>query len=622
MSTHVLPDSAPVQGQPDPALTSQHPKLVLAGNPNIGKSVLFQALCGVYADVSNFPGTTVDLTRSEFTLGTFQNPVKTTLIDSPGVYGLSRFNDEERVAESAIMSADLVINVIAAPTLERDLFLTQQLIDFGLPLIIALNQMDALAQSGRTIDIEQLSKRLNVPIIAITATENAGIETLKEAIAQALRQKPKGRAMPGVIANQQTLETEGSSDQLKIYGLRRQYLSQITQAVLSQSAQGQTQGNALGKHLGRWLLNPAIGAMAMILVLLALYQVVGVWIAGDLVNFLESTVMLGWLVPFLQNTIGAVISQDSLVYQILAGEFGVVTLSFQYIVGVLFPLVLGFYAYLSILEDCGYLPRLAVLMDGLLSRVGLNGRAIIPMILGLGCVTMATVSTRMLNSSRERTIAAALLAITIPCSAQLGVIMGLMAVAGGLRGWLLFLGVLAGVFGLMGTVLNLILPGQSSAMIMDLPPIRLPKLKNVAQKTWIRTKGFVLEAAPIFAIGSLAVSLLHATGGLALAQKWLEPVTMGMLKLPAETAQVFVMGMVRRDFGVAGLYALSKQMSALQVLTCLITITLFVPCLASAAVLWKERGRLEAAAILAGSWAGAFLVGALVAHLGALLSLI
>jgi ferrous iron transport protein B len=230
-------------------------------------------------------------------------------------------------------------------------------------------------------------------------------------------------------------------------------------------------------------------------------------------------------------------------------------------------------------------------------------------------VTMATVSTRVLTSQRERTIASALLAITIPCSAQLAVIMGLMAATGGLKGWFVYLGVLFVLMVMLGTALNRILPGKSTPLILDLPPMRMPSFSNVARKTWVRTKAFIKEAAPLFVLGSFIVGVFQVSGLLAAIQVWLSPVSVQLLHLPAETAQMFVMGMVRRDFGAAGLFSLRDVINPVQMLTALIVITLFVPCIASAAVFWKERGLKEAATILIGSWLLAFGVGAILCRL-------
>lgn len=611
MSTAVFPDQWPVLPEacpaPQAAVGEATAKtIVLAGNPNVGKSVFFNAWTGQYVNISNFPGTTVDILSATLSDGS-------ALKDSPGVYGLSRMSDEEQVAETAIMAADVVVNVVSALTLDRDLFLTQQLIDFGKPLVVAVNQMDELAKRNQSIDLEKLSQCLGVPVFGTVATEGRGMESVRAAISQAC----VGHAMPGSPPAPQLLELESDPGQrLTLYGLRRQHVNAIVRQVLVNPQQSPAHwSHTVSGRLGRGLLTPVWGGLSMVLTLLALYQIIGVWVAGDLVNLIEGKLLLGTVVPWIQKGFQLFLPTTSPLYVLLAGEFGTVTMSLQYIVGVIFPLVLGFYLYLSVLEDSGYLPRVAVLSDGLLTRIGLNGRAIIPMILGLGCVTMATLSTRVLSTQRERTIASTLLAITIPCSAQLGVIMGLMAVAGGLKAWGVYCALLFAIFIVLGTVLNAMLPGRSSPLVLDLPPMRLPRLNNVAKKTWTRTRGFIAEATPLFILGTFLVALCQVTGLLDAVQVWLAPLTQSILHLPAEAAQVFIMGMVRRDFGVAGLYFLAGQMTALQVMTSLIVITLFVPCIASAAVLWKERGWREGVMVLAGSWLLAFATGAVLTRL-------
>lgn len=578
--------------------------VVLAGNPNVGKSVVFNALTGLYTNVSNYPGTTVDVPK-----GTL--PDKRLLKDTPGVYSISSFSEEEFVSQKTILSADIVVNVASALSLERDLFLTQQIIDYQKPMILILNQMDEAKSAGIRIDIPKLEECLGIHVIPTVAVTGQGIDR----ILPALQKARIGHPIPDcpAAAALQSLENN-EARRLSIYGLRRQYVNALAQQVIIRDvAVGQQ--FCWSKWLGQLFLNPIIGGISAILVMAALYQIIGVWIAGDLVNLTEKKLMLGYVVPAVQKLFSALLSPDNPLYLIFAGEFGVLTMSLQYILGVLFPLILGFYIYISILEDCGYLPRVAVLCDGLLTRIGLNGRAVIPVILGFGCVTMATISTRVLTSQRERTIASAILAVTIPCSAQIAVIVALMALAGGFKAWALFCGTLLLVLILLGTLLNKLLPGRSTSLILDLPPMRMPNLKNVLRKTWIRTLVFLKEATPLFILGSLLVSVMQVTGLLILIEQWLAPLTVHVLHLPTETARVFIMGMVRRDFGGAGLYFLSDQMSMAQILTTLITIALFVPCIASFTVLAKERGFKESALLLTGSWMIAFAVGAITIRL-------
>jgi ferrous iron transport protein B len=595
------------------AFSRENPqKVVLAGNPNVGKSLFFNAYTGLYVNVSNFPGTTIDV--PEGAMGT-----DVLLRDTPGVYGLSGLSEEELVAERTILGADVVINVVSAVTLERDLFLTQQMLDYGKPLVVAVNQMDEAEARGLTVDVRLLEKHLGVPVVPTVAVTRDGLPELREA----LKSARTGNVLPDCPPPDALKELEANpAHRMRIYGLRRQYVNALArQAVQKPRTSTYSVASLLSKRLGNALLNPFIAFVSMLAILYALYQVVGIWVAGDLVGLTEGKLMLGhdaggWpgLVPLLQSVITRAFPPGSFLYTLLGGEFGVLTMSVQYIFGVLFPLVLGFYTYISILEDCGYLPRIAVISDALLTRIGLNGRAVIPLILGLGCVTMATVSTRVLTSNRERTIASTILAITIPCSAQLGVLIALMAKAGGVTAWLIYCGVLLLILTLLGTLLNKLLPGRSSGLILDLPPMRLPNIRNIARKTWVRTLVFLQEAAPLFMLGSFLVALLQATHGLEAIQAALGPLIHALLRLPGETAQVFVMGLVRRDFGAAGLYFMADRLQPAQMLTCLMVITLFVPCFASATVIWKERGIREGVFVLIGSWLLAFGAGAVLAR--------
>lgn len=586
--------------------------IVLAGNPNVGKSLFFNAFTGLYVNVSNFPGTTIDAPRGRM-------DEHASLTDTPGVYGLSGMSDEERVAEKAILNADVVINVVSAISLERDLFLTQQMIDYGIRLIVAVNQMDEAEARHLRVDLERLEKLLGVPVLPTVAVHREGLEKVRLAARTARHGNPTPDAPPPEEVR--ALE-ENPGHRMKIYGLRRRYVNAIAAQAVQNLAPPEGLAQLISQRIGQALLNPFVAFFSMLVVLYALYQVIGIWVAGDLVSLTENWFMLGegaapWpgLVPLMQKLIATVFPTGSFPYIVLGGEFGVLTMSVRYIFGVLFPLVLGFYVYISILEDCGYLPRVAVITDGLLTRIGLNGRAVIPLILGLGCVTMATVSTRVLTSNRERTIASTILAITIPCSAQLGVLIALMAKAGGVRAWAVYCAVLVITLIVLGSILNRMLPGRSTSLILDLPPMRMPDFRNIARKTWVRTVIFLKEAAPLFMLGSLLVALLQATHLLEGFIATLGPPIKAVLHLPYETAQVFIMGLVRRDFGAAGLYLMADRLTSAQLLTCLMVITLFVPCFASATVIWKERGVRESSLVLAGSWLIAFGVGALLARL-------
>ncbi|EYE89670.1 iron transporter [Fervidicella metallireducens AeB] len=593
-------------------------KIVLAGNPNVGKSVFFNALTGMYVDVSNFPGTTVDVSH-----GKFGNDV---VIDTPGVYGVSSFNDEERVAKDVILYGDIILNVVDALHIERDLFLTLQIMDMGKPMIVALNMMDDIERNGIDLDVKKLSELLGVPVIPTVAVKGKGLEEVKKNIHNA----KIGNANPQILEmvkeyihkvgeqSEALMVVEEDEDILKeysltskgkreeVYRLRREQVDKIVSEIIKKEGKG----NTFRYKLGQYMLNPITGIPMLAVSLYVMFKVIGVFVAGDVVGITEGVIMGEHYEPFIRKIASGLLGDNTLLYRVFAGEFGLFTLTPTYMLGLLLPLVIAFYFFMSIMEDSGYLPRIAALVDRVLSFLGMNGRAIIPIILGFGCITMATITTRLLGTRREKIIATALLGLTIPCSAQMGVIAGLIAPLGA-KYLMIYSFTILAVFVLTGTLLNKVLPGKSSDLFIDLPPIRMPRLSNVLSKTWTKSWMFIKEATPLFALGALIITILNETNALVAIQDAVQPITVGLLKLPKEAANAFIMGIIRRDFGAAGLTDLS--MSASQTVVALIVITLFVPCIASIMILFKERSKKEAIYIWLGSFVTAFLVGGAVA---------
>ncbi len=593
-------------------------KIVLTGNPNVGKSVFFNYLTGIYVDVSNYPGTTLDITY-----GSLDEDI---VIDTPGVYGISSFNDEERIARDIILSADIVLNIVDAVHLERDLFLTQQIIDTGVPVIVALNMVDEAQKQGIKVDSHLLGQLLGVPVVETIAVSGKGLAEVKSKIKQAktgnvchpeLRKlltemqakvPSQGESLlilegDPIIAEKHGLEPAGYRE--KIYTLRREKVNDIIEQVVTIV----NYGTDFKTKLGRWMITPATGIPILMVALYIMYKVIGVFVAQTVVGFTEETIMVGIYEPFIRDLVSRFTDLNSWLGTILAGEFGVLTMTVTYVLGLLMPLVVSFYFFLSTFEDSGYLPRLAALTDRMLANIGLNGRAIIPFILGFGCVTLATVVTRLLGTEREKRIAIFLLALAIPCSAQLGVIAGMLAGIGGVY-IALYVVVIFSVMAIVGTLLNRLLPGKSSDLLIDLPPLRIPRIGNVLKKTITKSYAFLKEATPLFALGAFLISIMELTGFLEAIQNLLAPLTVGWLNLPKEASTAFVMGIIRRDFGAAGLTEL--QLDPLATIVALITITLFVPCIAAILVLFKERSKKEAALIWLGSLSIAFLVGGIV----------
>jgi len=657
-------------------IATKRKHVVLVGNPNVGKSVIFNALSGLNADVSNYPGTTIDIAHAS--LNDFE------LYDSPGVYGISSINDEERATRKILLEGDVIVNVASALSLDRDLFLTLQLLDTAKPLVLVINQTDEALKRGLQIDFDALQNELGIPVIQCVAVKKQGIENIQAQIKNAkpgiapasvteqielvLRASPnknleRAKALLFIEGDDLTLsEYPDISQSLRIddtiYSDRRKRVDEI----VSRHVLDKGLGTLTSIKLGRILLHPVLGSIAALAICyLIFYQLLGVWVAGDLVDLTEKQGMKVYWEPNVRKIAATIFPSEikykdtvislpngastneqktqidnllkasppadvafdfwkfknnflSIIGNLLVGEYGILTLTVTYLLGLLFPLVAAFYFGLALLEDSGYLPRLAVLVDRMMNKIGLNGRAIIPLILGLGCVTMATITTRLLTSTREKIIATALLGIAIPCSAQLGVVTGTLARAGGVYAWAVYGTVVGLILAVSGLLLNQILPGKSQPLIIDLPPMRLPRADNVLKKTWNKTYAFLREALPMFALAGAVVSIAQMLGWLDLFVGWLKPVVTQWLLLPSDPRipTTFILGIVRRDFASFGLTEVA--LTAAQAVTAMIVITLFVPCIATVGVMIKERGMKVAMTIWIGSWVCAFVIGGVLAR--------
>lgn len=593
-------------------------KIVLAGNPNVGKSVLFNALSGFYVEISNFPGTTVDISRANTEFG--------ELIDTPGAYSLGNYSDDENVTREILKSADVVVNVAGALTLERDLFLTQQLIDIGFPLILVVNQIDEARKNGVRIDCDVLQEDLGIRVIPCVATEKKGIAELTEALLSndahisnkvipAIKEiRNTDESIAESLSNVLEAEAKDCETKDKIYSQRKETVLAISKKAVKHCGKNFD----ILSTIGELLLNPFIGGIVALGLLYLLFQILGVFIAGDVVDFLFNKLDTVY-VPIITKIVDKIIVFP-LFNQILAGEFGILTMSVKIVFGVLLPLISAFYLFMALLEDSGYLPRLAVLADNVLNKIGLNGRAVIPLILGFGCGALGTITTRILGSRKERTIATAILGVTIPCAAQQGIITALLAAIGGFKVWLLYIFIIFVFMVLTGTVLNKLLKGEATDLLIDLPPIRIPLFKNIVEKTFFRVWNFLSEAVPLFIISSVMISVLNFVGFLKWLQQALAPVVVNILHLPAQFSDVFVMGLIRRDFasvgllGMAGLEDSARTLSDLQILTASIVVTLFVPCIAALIVIFKERGIKEAVILWLSTFTISVAAGAVVAR--------
>ncbi|HEX7974484.1 MAG TPA: ferrous iron transporter B, partial [Anaerolineales bacterium] len=402
-------------------------------------------------------------------------------------------------------------------------------------------------------------------------------------------------------------ETQNRYSQPLTYVITRQYreaAQRILKAVLELPQQ---KASGFAARLSDLMIRPLTGLPILLVALFVLYEFVGVLGSQILVNLLEKQIFGAYVNPLVNRFIDWLIPW-AVLRDLIAGQYGIITLGVRYAVAIILPIVGTFFIAFSIIEDSGYLPRLAMLIDRVFKRIGLNGRAVIPMVLGFGCDTMATIVTRTLETRRERILSTILLSLAIPCSAQLGVMLGLLSGRPDLLA--IWFGIVAAVFMLVGFLAARLMPGERPTFYMELPPLRLPTLRNVFVKTYTRMEWYLREVFPLFIIASVVIWFGRLTGLFDVAVRALEPMVT-WIGLPKETAVAFLFGFFRRDYGAAGLYDLRSTMSAAQLLVATVTMTLFIPCIAQFSVTAKERGWKMAVAIAIFIFPFALAVGAL-----------
>jgi ferrous iron transport protein B len=536
--------------------------------------VIFGRLTGRYATVSNYPGTTVSLTRGRALIGSEVCDV----VDTPGATALEdAISEDERITRDVVAGpdTDLIVQVADARNIRRALMLTAQLAAFRKPAVLVLNMVDEALARGVSIDARGLSSELGIPVVELVAVEGRGLQALRDSLPDAAQIR-----VPPLHTSEQEAAWAHALTQ------RVRHVTPLSLASMQEA-------------LGRATRRPLTGLPMLAVVLYVLYLVVGVFGAQTLVGLLEEDLFGRVINP------GAIrLANDLLPWAIardfFVGPYGLITMGLTYAIAIVLPVVTTFFLMFGLLEDSGYIPRLAIFSDRFFRAMGLNGKAVLPMVLGLGCDTMATMTTRILATSKERLIAILLLALGIPCSAQLATILGIL---GGISfaALLTLFGVVIAQMFLVGWLAARLLPGDRSDFILELPPIRLPHLSNLLHKTRLRVWWYLGEAVPLFLMGTGLLFLLdqvHALGWIAKAG---EPIVTGLLGLPANTAEVFVMGFLRRDYGAAGLFELTNdgQLSAVQAVVALTVMTLFVPCIANLLMIVRERGVRVGLAMLA-----------------------
>lgn len=607
--------------------------IALVGNPNVGKSVLFHRLTGRYATVSNYPGTTVEIAR-----GVSAAFAGATVVDTPGLLTLPAHGDEEQIAARLILEEPVraVVHVGDAKNLRRTLLLTVQLAEMGLPLVLALNMMDEAEDHGVRLKPDELADRLGLPVIPTIATRGQGIDDLQRAIGEArgaecrltypsalekelaslVEALPPASISPRGLGLLWLCEDPVTEDWLRarldepqmhrlqagrkraaaalrgpatdvVQGVRLAFVDRL---MAQASTEAYISGRGFVASLGHLTIHPVWGWPILAAVLGGLYAFVGIFGAQTLVGWMEGRLFGEAVNPWLASWVARLIPVDWVV-DLIVGKYGLWTMGMTYALALILPIISTFFLAFGLLEDSGYLPRLAVLSHRLFRVMGLNGKAVLPMILGLGCVTTATLTTRILETRRERLLAVLLLALAVPCSAQLGVVMGMLgAVSFGAT--LIWVGVVLGVLFCVGWLAAKLVPGERSTLLIELPPLRRPVASNVLVKTATRLEWYLKEVVPLFLFGSILVFVLDRVGVLDVLSRWAEPLVTGWLGLPREATLAFLLGFLRRDFGATGLFALQSQnlLTPLQTVVAMVTITLFIPCVAAVLMMARERG--------------------------------
>ena len=540
--------------------------ILLVGNPNVGKSVIFSRLTGVKVITSNYPGTTVGFTKGYMKLG----EEKVEVIDVPGSYTLEPTCKAEEVACEMLKQGDLIIDVIDSTNLERHLYLTLQLLAQKKPMMVVLNFWDETKHRGIKIDAKKLEEILDVPVITTVAVSGEGMKELILRIPEAK------------IPNRSQKETSE---------LWRE-VGSITQEVQTITHRHHTFWDRLSEATVHPVLGLLIGTGIMYLVF-------------RLIRFIGEILISYLLDPFFKNIYGPILSKLSvglrpgnLFHNILIGHLfdgkidfvqsmGVLSTGIYVELGMVLPYLVAFYLVLSLLEDIGYLPRLAIQVDTLFHRIGLHGYSIIPMFLGMGCNVPGILATRILETRRERFIAATLISIGVPCAALQAMIIGLVGQKGGNYVAMVYVTLFL-VWLILGLILNLIVKGFSPELIIEMPPYRLPRFSLLFKKLWIRASGFLIEAAPFVLAGVFIVNLLYSFKVFDFITSITAPVVTKLFGLPREAIVAILVGFLRKDVAVALLGPLN--LTAKQLVVSSTVLAMFFPCIATFAILIKELG--------------------------------
>lgn len=540
-------------------------KILLIGNPNVGKSVVFSRLTGANVIASNYPGTTIDFKKGYIRI----NGERYEVVDVPGIYSLEPISKAEEVATKMLEEGDIVINIIDSTNLERNLYLTLELLERDVPVVVALNMWDETKHEGIDIDVEKLEDHLDIPVIPTVALTGEGIKNLVNSVSGAKRGN---------------MSEKGGDERWAHIGRIIKEVQKIT-----------TKQHTLREKISDLTIKPLTGLPIAILIIFLTFWLIR-FIGEGIIDYITEPAFENLYTPLilkLSNLLGEGYLHDILIGEIIGDEIaymeslGILTTGVFVPFAAVLPYIIAFYFGLSLLEDTGYLPRLATLVDNIFHRLGMHGYGIVPVFLGLGCNVPGVLATRSFDSKRERFIAATLLSISVPCMAQVAMIFGVLGVFGLKYIYIVIISLII-IYIIFGLLLNYLVKGESPEIFMEIPPYRRPSLRTILKKTFTRVRWFLKEAVPWLFFGILLVNIMYFAGILNFLGDIFAPIIVNLFGLPKGAISALVIGFLRKDLAVGMLLGLG--MSAYQLVIAVTVLTMYFPCAATFAVLFKELG--------------------------------
>ena len=579
-------------------------KILLMGSPNVGKSVFFSAFTNIHVVSSNYAGTTVSYMKGTLPL----NGVNYNLIDVPGTYSLTATSEAEEVAVKFLTSnPKAILFVLNAADLEGSVKLALEVLEYNIPMVAALNLSDVAERQGRKINVKLLEKKLGIPVVPTVAVKGQGLKELEDKLAEVLAEADsQACAACGSCAG--CSGCPAGAPVLSYWERAREIVAACV-----------TDTNAAPSRLDRFgeaLLRPWPGILLSIIIMLAsLGVVVG---AGKALRAVLLLPLVNQGIVPLFERLFAGIAMPEVLRNVLIGQFGIFRISFEWILALVMPYVLLFQLVFSFLEDRGILPRMAVLFDNVMSKLGVQGGSLINIMLGFGCAVPAIIGTRTATTRKERLIITTIVCFSIPCISQTGALISLLS---DYSYWLLLAVFLTGasVFILMARLTSRMLKGKVDPLVIEIPNLLMPERKAYFKKFFVRVKQFLVDAEGPMMIAVVIAALLAETGILNGISSFLKPLVSGWLGLPPEASMSLILGIIRREMSVAPL--LSMNLTGLQMYVGAVVSMIYVPCLSVFGILAKEFNLKVALSIVAGTVFLALLMGGVLNHLGQLVLL-